>query len=121
LTLRAERRDKWCMGDPLDFYIDEGGWPYPDDGDDDRVTGPEDLRATSDDDLVALHALEPHVLDSLTPTERAAVVARFGLDGTEPMTLAEVAESLGLSEGRARVAVANGVARLRSALGDGQP
>ena len=109
------------MGDPLDFYIDEGGWPYPDDEDDDRAPGPEDLRAGSDDDLVALHALEPHVLDSLTPTERSAVVARYGLDGGEPMTLADVATSLGLSQGRARVAVANGLARLRSALGDAQP
>jgi DNA-directed RNA polymerase sigma subunit (sigma70/sigma32) len=108
------------MGDPLDFYIDEGGWPYPDDGDDDRVTGPADLRADSDDDLVALHALEPHVLDSLTPTERAVVVARFGLDGADPMTMTEVAESLGLSTGRTRVALANGLARLRSALGDAQ-
>jgi DNA-directed RNA polymerase sigma subunit (sigma70/sigma32) len=108
------------MGDPLDFYIDEGGWPYPDDGDDDRVTGPEDLRAGSDDDLVALHALEPHVLDALTPTERSAVVARFGLDGAEPMTMAEVAEVLGLSLGRTRVALTNGVARLRSSLGDSQ-
>lgn len=108
------------MGDPLDFYIDEGGWPYPDDGDDDRVTGPADLRADSDDDLVSLHALEPHVLDSLTPTERAALVARFGLDGADPMTMTEVADSLGLSPGRTREAVASGLARLRSALGDAQ-
>ena len=64
------------MGDPLDFYIDEGGWPYPDDGDDDRVTGPEDLRSGSDDDLVALHAIAPHLFDGLTPTQRAVVVAR---------------------------------------------
>jgi DNA-directed RNA polymerase specialized sigma24 family protein len=36
------------------------------------------------------------------------------------MTLTEVAESLGLSTGRTRVALANGLARLRSALGDAQ-
>jgi DNA-directed RNA polymerase sigma subunit (sigma70/sigma32) len=107
------------MGDPLDFYIDEGGWPYPDDGDDDRVTGPEDLRSGSDDDLVALHAIAPHLFDGLTPTQRAVVVARFGLGGDAPMTLAEISATLGLSPSRTRGYLAGGLASLRTTLGEG--
>jgi DNA-directed RNA polymerase sigma subunit (sigma70/sigma32) len=107
------------MGDPLDFYTNEGGWPYPDDGDDDRVTDPEDLRSGSDDDLVALHAIAPHLFDSLTPTQRAVVVARFGLGGGEPMTLAEISTTLGLTPSRTRGYLAGGLASLRTTLGEG--
>lgn len=105
------------MGEPLDFYLDEGGWPYPDDGDED-TTGPIDLRSGSDDDLVALHAVAPHLLDGLSETERAVVVARFGLGGDEPMTMAEVAATLGMSPGRTRGILAGGLANLRATLGD---
>ena len=108
------------MGDPLDFYTNEGGWPYPDDGDDDdRVTDPEDLRSGSDDDLVALHAIAPHLFDGLTPTQRAVVVARFGLGGGEPMTLAEISTTLGLTPSRTRGYLAGGLASLRTTLGEG--
>ena len=106
------------MGDPLDFYLDEGGWPYPDEDVDGDTGGPADLRAISDDDLVALHALSPHVLDGLTNTERAVVVARFGLGEAEPMTMAEVAATLGMSPWRARGLLAGGIASLRSTLGE---
>jgi DNA-directed RNA polymerase sigma subunit (sigma70/sigma32) len=48
-------------------------------------------------------------------------VARFGLDGHDPMTMAELSESLGLSRDRARVALSGGLTKLRTVLGDGQP
>lgn len=105
------------MGDPLDF-IDEGGWPYPDDGADSRPPEPVDLRGDPDDDVVALHALTPRVLASLSEVERAAVTARFGLDGNEPLTLAQLGASLGLSPARTRVVLAGGLGKLRAALAD---
>jgi RNA polymerase nonessential primary-like sigma factor len=111
-------RDNRTMGDPLDFYLDEGGWPYPDDDGDEDAGGPVDERSLWDDDLVALHAVSPHLLDDLSDDERAVVVARFGLAGGEPMTMAEVAATLGLSPWRARGLLAGGIASLRSSLGE---
>jgi DNA-directed RNA polymerase sigma subunit (sigma70/sigma32) len=112
------------MGDPLDF-IDEGGWPYPDDdGDGDgsarsRGAEPADLRSDTDDDLVALHALSPRALAVLSQEERAVVAARFGLDGHDPMTMEQLGAALGLSRARCRTALAGGLGKLRGALGDG--
>lgn len=106
------------MGDPFDFHLDEGGWPYPDELDDERPTEPADARSDADDDAVALHALTPHALGELSPPERAAVVARFGLDGQAPMTMAELQASLGLSRDQARLALTGGLTKLRTALGD---
>jgi hypothetical protein len=116
LTPPRAGRDNRTMGDPLDFYLDEGGWPYPDEDVDGDAGGPADLRATSDDDLVALHALSPHLLDPLTEAERAVVVARFGLGGAPPMTMSQVADTLGMSPWRARGLLAGGIASLRSTL-----
>jgi DNA-directed RNA polymerase sigma subunit (sigma70/sigma32) len=116
------------MGDPFDFFLDEGGWPYPDEGDDgeerherDQAHEPADVRFGTDEDAVALHALTPQVLATLSRTERAAVVARFGLGGHDPMTMAELSDSLGLSRDRARVALSSGLTKLRSVLGEGMP
>jgi hypothetical protein len=109
------------MGEPLDF-VDEGGWPYPDADDtvDLRAREPVDLRTDADDDLVALHALTPRALASLSRVERAAVVARFGLDGRAPMTMTELRDALGLSRDRTRSALADGLDKLRAALAEGR-
>ena len=117
MTLGLAGRDKGSVGDPFDFHLDEGGWPYPDETDEVRPGEPADARADADDDAVALHALTPHALGALSAPERAAVVARFGLDGHEPMTMAQLQTSLGLSRDQARLALAGGLAKLRSALG----
>ena len=109
------------MGDRLDLggLIDEGGWPYPDQVIDLRGPEPVDLRSDADDDLVALHALRP-ASAHLSDLERAAIAARFGLGGGPPLTMAELGAALGLSQGRTRVALTGGLAKLRSALaGDG--
>lgn len=103
------------MGDRLGF-VDESGWPYPDEADDRRWAEPVDLRSDPDDDLVALHALAPRILGSLSNVERAAVTGRFGLDGEPPMSMHELAAALGLSAGRTRAALSSSLDKLRAAL-----
>ncbi|MBA2475454.1 MAG: sigma-70 family RNA polymerase sigma factor [Actinobacteria bacterium] len=54
-----------------------------------------------------------HLTDGLPPTERAAVVLRFGYD----LPYAEIADALGSNEQAARQAASSGVRRLRKELG----
>jgi hypothetical protein len=139
VDIESRACDHCGMGNPLDF-VDEGGWPYPDDGDGDgvgidglgfdgarRVPGdrpapwlaePADFRNNADDDAIALHALTARALAPLSPAERAAVVARFGLDGSEPLSMVELGTALGLSRDRTRAALAGGLGKLRDALSD---
>lgn len=107
------------MGDRLDLgdLIDESGWPYPDQVVGVRGPEPVDRRSDADDDLVALHALRSRSA-GLSDLERAAVAARFGLTGGPPLTMAELGSTLGLSQGRTRVALSGGLTKLRTALGD---
>jgi RNA polymerase sigma factor (sigma-70 family) len=63
----------------------------------------------------AYRALE-HLTGELPPTERAAVVLRYGYD----LPYAEIASALGSSEQAARAAASSGVRRLRRSL-DRQP
>jgi RNA polymerase primary sigma factor len=53
------------------------------------------------------------MLNRLTPSEAKVIRLRFGLDGTEPATLAEAAAALGISRERARQLEARALARLR--------
>lgn len=106
------------MGDPLDFLTDDG-WPYPDQSDGPEPPDPVELRFDVDDDLVCLHALPPRAFAPLTRDEQAALTCRFGLDGSEPMTLDAVHATLGLSRYRVRCALADGITKLRRALSDG--
>jgi RNA polymerase sigma factor (sigma-70 family) len=57
-----------------------------------------------------------HLTGSLPPTERAAVVLRYGYD----LPYAEIGDALGSSEEAARAAASSGVRRLRRNL-DSQP
>jgi RNA polymerase sigma factor (sigma-70 family) len=50
-----------------------------------------------------------HLTDELPPTERAAVVLRYGYD----LAYAQIADALGSSEDAARAAASSGVRRLR--------
>lgn len=110
------------MGEPFDF-VDEGGWPYPDERDDGDERAPEavDPGGEPDDELVALHALTPRALALLSADERAAVTARFGLDGAAPRTMADMCDRLGMSRERGRRALAGGLEKLRTALSDPEP
>jgi len=125
LTIGHAGRDNRSVGDPFDFYLDESGWPYPDEADDRPPHGPHgpgepiDWRADADDDAVALHALTPQALAGLSRAEQAAVVARFGLDGHAPMTMAQLQTALGLSRDQTRLALTGGLTKLRTVLGDG--
>jgi RNA polymerase sigma factor (sigma-70 family) len=53
------------------------------------------------------------ILDHLTPSEAKVIRLRFGLDGTEPATLAEAAAALGVSRERVRQLEVRALARLR--------
>jgi len=58
-----------------------------------------------------------HLTDELPPTERAAVVLRYGYD----LPYADIAAALGSSEDAARAAASSGVRRLRRRNVDRQP
>jgi DNA-directed RNA polymerase sigma subunit (sigma70/sigma32) len=99
-----------------DAWPSDDGWPYPDD---DAVTDERDLAdpdADVDDDLVALHAVAPHLFDDLEPLERRVVIARFGLDGRPARSMRDLALELGRSRADLRVALGGGLEKLRSHL-----
>jgi RNA polymerase primary sigma factor len=52
-------------------------------------------------------------LERLAPREQAVLQLRFGLDGSEPRTLAEIGRSLGLSKERARQIEEEALRKLR--------
>ncbi len=58
-------------------------------------------------------------LSSLSPTERAIVVRRYGLYGHEPRKLQEIAEELSLSRERVRQLQRRAEDKVRRALTDG--
>ena len=80
--------------------------------DDLRARKPEPFR-DGDEPAVELHREAFHELEHLTgdlpPTERAAVVLRYGYD----LPYTQIADALGSSEDAARAAASSGVRRLR--------
>jgi RNA polymerase sigma-70 factor (ECF subfamily) len=71
-------------------------------------TAPADWVEVDEDERPAYAELE-HLTDGLPPTERAAVVLRFGYD----FSYAEIGAALGSSPEAARQAASSGVRRLR--------
>jgi RNA polymerase primary sigma factor len=53
------------------------------------------------------------ILNHLTPAQEKVISLRYGLDGTEPATLADAAATLGISRERARQLEARALAHLR--------
>ncbi len=83
-----------------------------------RTVAIDELRRTEADgelpelaafDRVTPHAELEHLTDELPPTERAAVVLRYGYD----LGYADIGAALGSSEDAARQAASSGVRRLR--------
>ena len=98
-----------------DSWPSDEGWPYPDlDADADELEEPIDFSADADDDLVSLDAASPRLLDGLSAVERAVIIARFGLDGHAPQTVREIQHDLGLPRAELRVALGDGLAKLRT-------
>ena len=103
-----------------DSWPSDEGWPYPDDDADagaDQLEELIDVTSGTDDDLVSLHAASPRLLDALGPVERAVITARYGLDGREPRTIREIQHDLGLSRADLRIALGDGLTKLRTRVG----
>lgn len=75
----------------------ESGWSLGEMVADDRAKGPEDEMIESDN-LVHVYKM----LDTMDPREATILRMRFGLDDSEPRTLKEIGESLGLTRERVR-------------------
>jgi DNA-directed RNA polymerase sigma subunit (sigma70/sigma32) len=98
-----------------DSWPSDEGWPYPDtDADLDELEEPLDLSADADDDLVNLAAASPHLFDNLSPLERAVIIARYGLDGHDPLSAREIQHQMELPRADLRVALGGGLSKLRS-------
>lgn len=109
------------------FQIDEGGWPYADgetSAEEELVASPEGniFRAVLtaddpfDDDAVALHAFEPHLLDDLDELEREVICGRFGVNGCEVQSMKDLHHRLGVPREDLRAALASGLTKIRSHL-----
>ena len=75
----------------------ESGWSLGDIVPDDRSKGPE-AELIENDNLVHVYKM----LDEMDPREAIILRMRFGLDDSEPKTLKEIGETLGLTRERVR-------------------
>lgn len=75
----------------------DSGWSLGDIVPDDRVKGPE-AELIENDNLVHVYKM----LDEMDPREAGILRMRFGLDDSEPKTLKEIGETLGLTRERVR-------------------
>jgi DNA-directed RNA polymerase sigma subunit (sigma70/sigma32) len=90
----------------------DAGWPYPD-----GRTEAEEVGDQVDDDLIALQAGRPSLFARLTQLERDVVTLRYGLDGEEARTMAELRDKMGISKHEVRDVLGSGLAKLRQTLG----
>jgi RNA polymerase primary sigma factor len=78
---------------------------------DDRTDAPDAALAQADDLREVLR-----LLDDLDPREAAVLRLRFGLDGADPLTLAEIGDRLGLTRERVRQIERDALHSLREGL-----
>lgn len=93
--------------DPRPLF--EEGWPYSDF--DDGTVAEEEI----DLDVLELR-VDPHAYDGLTRLERDAVTLRYGLKGTKPCSMKEVAHALDLTYSETRMALGAAIDKLRTRL-----
>ncbi|MEZ5170207.1 MAG: sigma factor-like helix-turn-helix DNA-binding protein [Acidimicrobiia bacterium] len=91
------------------LFGDDDGWPYPDGTDDRADTEEVDL------DVLELRA-DPHAFDALTDEETRVVRERFGLDGTEPRSMKELAHAMDRTHAEIRELLGNGLEKLRDRI-----
>jgi DNA-directed RNA polymerase sigma subunit (sigma70/sigma32) len=97
----------------LPLFPTDDGWPYPD------IVDAMDPGVDDDLDLDALELrADPHAFSMLTPAELLAVTRRFGLDGTEPVSVKQLGDALGCSRAEARDLLGCGIDKLRDRLRD---
>jgi DNA-directed RNA polymerase sigma subunit (sigma70/sigma32) len=95
----------------LPLFPTDDGWPYPD------VTRGPDVIDDTEPDLDALELrADRHAYDGLTTQERDAVMWRFGLDGSVPLSIKDLGPKLGCSRAEARAALGAGIDKLRTRL-----
>ena len=83
----------------------------------DTRTGTPDERMFKNEELTLLKRL----LDTIDEREATVLRMRFGLDGCEPLTLAQIADEIGISRERVRQIVDEGLTKLNARLTDEKP
>jgi len=89
----------------------DGGWSLGEMIADDRGKGPEDELIESDN-LIHVYKM----LDTMDPREATILRMRFGLDDSEPKTLKEIGETLGLTRERVRQIESEALGKLAKSL-----
>lgn len=91
------------------LFATDDGWPYPD--------GIDDAAAADQIDLDALELrVDPHAFDELDDVERRVVRGRFGLDGTDPRTMKDLARELDCTHAEVREILGSGIEKLRTRI-----
>lgn len=83
----------------------------------DHRVGTPDERTLHDEELVVLRRL----LETIDEREAVILRLRFGLDGSEPMTLKEIAAEVGISRERVRQIIEEALERLNERITDDKP
>jgi len=96
------------MRSTLPLFPTDDGWPYPD-------AAARELAADAPD-LDALELLGPHAFDTLTSDEHDALRFRFGLHGSDAVSMKERAPLLGCSRAKAGELVGSAIDKLRIQL-----
>lgn len=83
----------------------------------DTKIGTPDERMFKDQELETLRRL----LETIDDREASILRLRFGLDGSEPLTLKQIAEEIGISRERVRQIVDEALAKLNNRINDEKP
>ena len=94
----------------------DSGWSLGEMIADERTKGPED-ELIENDNLKHVYSM----LDTMDPREATILRMRFGLDDSEPRTLKEIGETLGLTRERVRQIESEALNRLARGLTGDQP